>query len=63
VTTPDQILLRVRNRFASAGEALAWYQHAQVPGFAGKTAQDLVCAGRGQEVIDYLLAVDAGVYT
>ena len=54
---------RIKQRFAMLEEARAWYESAALPGFSGQTARQLVEAGRGQDVIDYIEAVDAGVFS
>lgn len=45
-----------------ASQAAEWYNTVPVPGFGERTAKDLVEAGRGEEVIGYFRAVDAGVF-
>jgi hypothetical protein len=42
--------------------AYAWYRSEPLPGFSGQTAMQLVRAGRAADVLDYIDAVDAGVY-
>lgn len=49
-------------RFAHPELALAWFETEPVPGFGSWTAAQLVDAGRGIDVFDYIAAVDAGVY-
>ena len=43
-------------------EAVAWFKHQPIPGWAGKTAYDLVGEGEAPRVQEYLEAVRAGVY-
>lgn len=57
------IIQRVRPRFATAAEAEAWYASTPLPGLSGLTARELVDAGRGDEVLEYVAAVDAGVHS
>ncbi len=42
--------------------AAIWFKHQPLPGWGGKTALDLVRAGHGAKVLDYLESVRAGVY-
>ena len=42
--------------------AVIWFKHQPIPGWAGKTAYDLVAQGRSDQVLAYLEAVRAGVY-
>lgn len=59
--TAEDILTAVRPRFESAEAALAWYQSDPLSGF-GRTAMQLVDDGYASEVLEYIAAVDAGVY-
>ena len=45
-------------RFGSAESALTWFNTYPLPGFGGATAKQLVEWGRGEEVENYLLAVE-----
>lgn len=50
---------------AMAGDehrAVIWFKHQPIPGWAGKTAYDLVGEGKADKVLAYLEAVRAGVY-
>jgi len=42
--------------------AAIWFKHQPIPGWAGKTAYDLVRDGKADKVLAYLEAVRAGVY-
>ncbi len=42
--------------------AAIWFKHQPIPGWAGKTAYDLVREHKADKVIAYLEAVRAGVY-
>lgn len=42
--------------------AAIWFKHQPIPGWAGKTAYDLVGEGKAGKVLAYLEAVRAGVY-
>lgn len=42
--------------------AVIWFKHQPLPGWAGKSAYDLVGEGRADAVLAYLEAVRAGVY-
>ncbi|MGJ3262444.1 MAG: MbcA/ParS/Xre antitoxin family protein [Salinarimonas sp.] len=57
-----EILNRVAPRFGSALIAYAWYRSEPLAGFGGQTAMQLVREGRASEVMEYVDAVDAGVY-
>ncbi|WP_372423955.1 MbcA/ParS/Xre antitoxin family protein [Salinarimonas chemoclinalis] len=57
-----EILNRVEPRFGSALIAYAWYRSEPLAGFGGQTAMQLVREGRASEVMDYIDAVDAGVF-
>jgi hypothetical protein len=57
-----EILNKVEPRFGSALMAYAWYRSEPLPGFSGLTAMQLVRSGRADEVLEYIDAVDAGVY-
>ena len=58
----DDVLKVIGPRFGSAELAYAWYQSEPLPGFGGRTAIQLVEEDRAREVLEYLDAVDAGVY-
>ncbi|WP_026614753.1 MULTISPECIES: MbcA/ParS/Xre antitoxin family protein [Ensifer] len=57
-----EVVNKVEPRFGSALMAYAWYRSEPLPGFSGQTAMQLVRSGRGEEVLDYIDAVDAGVH-
>lgn len=57
------VLDRLRPRFGSLDEAIEWYACSPVPGFGDETAMSLVHSGRAVEVLDYINAVDAGVWS
>jgi uncharacterized protein (DUF2384 family) len=57
-----EIVNKVESRFGSALMAYAWYRSEPLPGFSGRTAMQLVREGRADEVLDFVDAVDAGVY-
>jgi uncharacterized protein (DUF2384 family) len=57
-----EIVNKVEPRFGSALIAYAWYRSEPLPGFSGRTAMQLVREGRADEVLDFIDAVDAGVY-
>ena len=44
------------------GRGYAWYRSEPLPGFSGQTAMQLVRSGRADDVLDYIDAVDAGVF-
>ncbi|MDE0211512.1 MAG: MbcA/ParS/Xre antitoxin family protein [Boseongicola sp.] len=57
-----EVLNKVEPRFGSELMAYAWYRSQPLPGFDGRTAMQLVREGKSQQVLDYIDAVDAGVY-
>ncbi|MEI9405118.1 MULTISPECIES: antitoxin Xre/MbcA/ParS toxin-binding domain-containing protein [unclassified Mesorhizobium] len=57
-----EIVNKVEPRFGSALMAYAWYRSEPLPGFSGQTAMQLVREGRADEVLNFIDAVDAGVY-
>ncbi|MDX8500797.1 MbcA/ParS/Xre antitoxin family protein [Mesorhizobium sp. VK4C] len=57
-----EIVNKVEPRFGSTLMAYAWYRSEPLPGFSGQTAMQLVREGRADEVLDFIDAVDAGVY-
>jgi len=65
----DQALSPVVRILAMAAEmagdesrAAIWFKHQPIPGWAGKTAFDLVGEGKADKVLAYLEAVRSGVY-
>ena len=65
----DAALSPIVRILAMAGEmaggeerAAIWFKHQPIPGWAGKTAYDLVREGRAEKVLAYLEAVRSGVY-
>ena len=58
-----EIVNKVEPRFGSALIAYAWFRSEPLAGFGGQTAMQLVRAGEADRVLDYIDAVDAGVYT
>jgi hypothetical protein len=57
-----EIINKAEPRFGSALIAYAWYRSEPLPGFSGRTAMQLVKEGRADEVLEYIDAVDAGVF-
>ena len=65
----DAALSPVVRILAMAGEmaggeqrAAIWFKYQPIPGWAGKTAYDLVREGKTDKVLAYLEAVRCGVY-
>lgn len=65
----DAALSPVVRILAMAGEmtggedrAVIWFKHQPIPGWAGKTACDLLPEGKADKVLAYLEAVRSGVY-
>lgn len=57
-----EVLNKVEPRFGSALMAYAWYRSEPLAGFGGLTAMQLVRDGRAGDVLDYIDAVDAGIF-
>lgn len=57
-----EVINKVEPRFGSALMAYAWYRSEPLAGFSGQTAMQLVRAGRSDDVLDYIDAVDAGIH-
>ena len=57
-----EIVNKAEPRFRSALIAYVWFRFEPLPGFGGQTALQLVRAGQADRVLDYIDAVDAGVY-
>lgn len=57
-----EVLNKVQPRFGSDLMAYAWYRSEPLPGFDGRTAMQLVQEGKAQQVLEYIDAVDAGIY-
>ncbi len=57
-----EVINKVEPRFGSPLMAYAWYRSEPLSGFSGATAMTLVKDGRADEVLEYIDAVDAGVY-
>jgi len=57
-----EVLNKVERRFGSELMAYAWYRSEPLPGFDGRTAMQLVQEGKAQRVLEYIDAVDAGVF-
>lgn len=60
--TKNEIIDILEPRFASRAEACEWFEHSPIPGFDGKTADQLVKDGLGRAVISFIESVDAGNY-
>ena len=57
-----EVLNRVQPRFGSDLVAYAWYRSEPLMGFGGMTAMHLVAQGQAHQVMDYIDAVDAGIF-
>lgn len=58
-----EIINRVLPWTGTVQSAFAWYRSQPLPSFGDLTAEDLVKAGRGEAVRNYLSRVAAGGYT
>lgn len=57
-----EVINKVEPRFGSSLIAYAWYRSEPLPGFDGQTAMQLVRAGQAEAVLDFIDAVDAGIF-
>lgn len=57
-----RILAMAGEMAGGEGRAAIWFKHQPIPGWAGKTAYDLVREGKADKVLAYLEAVRSGVY-
>jgi hypothetical protein len=57
-----RILSMAGEMAGSEQRAAIWFKHQPIPGWAGKTAYDLVGEGKADKVLAYLEAVRSGVY-
>jgi len=60
--TREDVLAALAPRFTRPELVQAWFETEPVPGFGSSTAEQLMEAGRGSEVLDFIAAVDAGVF-
>ncbi len=61
--SPVVRILALASEMAGGDERAAiWFKHQPIPGWAGKTAYDLVQEGKADKVLSYLEAVRSGVY-
>ncbi|MGK6314715.1 antitoxin Xre/MbcA/ParS toxin-binding domain-containing protein [Neorhizobium sp. DT-125] len=57
-----RILSMASEMAGDENRAAIWFKHQPIPGWAGKTAYDLVGEGKAGKVLAYLEAVRSGVY-
>ena len=57
-----RILAMASEMSGDENRAAIWFKHQPIPGWAGKTAADLVREGKADKVLAYLEAVRAGVH-
>lgn len=57
-----RILAMASEMAGDESRAAIWFKHQPIPGWAGKTAYDLVGEGKADKVLAYLEAVRSGVY-
>jgi hypothetical protein len=57
-----RILAMASEMAGDENRAAIWFKHQPIPGWAGKTAYDLVGEGKADKVLAYLEAVRSGVY-
>lgn len=57
-----EVLNKVQPRFGSDLIPYAWFRSEPLAGFDGRTAMQLLQEGKGEQVLDYIDAVDAGVF-
>nr|WP_250811525.1 antitoxin Xre/MbcA/ParS toxin-binding domain-containing protein [Neorhizobium tomejilense] len=57
-----RILAMASEMAGDENRAAIWFKHQPIPGWAGKTAYDLVGEGKADKVLAFLEAVRSGVY-
>jgi len=57
-----RVLTMADEMAGGSDRAAIWFKHQPIPGWAGKTAYDLVKRGKSEKVIAYLEAVRSGCY-
>ena len=57
-----RILAMASEMAGDENRATIWFKHQPIPGWAGKTAYELVSEGKSDKVLAYLEAVRSGVY-
>lgn len=57
-----RVLAMAAEMTGSQERAAIWFKHQPIPGWAGKTAYDLLRERKADKVLAYLEAVRAGVY-
>lgn len=57
------LICQTSPRFQSYGNAMSWHCTAALSGFGDLTAFDLVESGRADDLIEYVEAIDAGIYS
>jgi uncharacterized protein (DUF2384 family) len=57
-----RIIARAADLSGDEGRAILWFRHQPLPGFDGRTAEELVEDGHAEAVIDYLESLDQGAY-
>ncbi|MEL6510394.1 MAG: hypothetical protein AAFQ47_17260 [Pseudomonadota bacterium] len=57
-----EIINKVEPRFGSYLMAYAWFRSEPLSGFSNRTAMQLVRAGQAGDVLEYIDAVDAGIF-
>lgn len=57
-----RILVMATEMAGNEERAAIWFKHQPIPGWAGKTAYDLVSERKADKVLAYLEAVRSGVY-
>lgn len=60
---PPQVHAKLAPRFASDDDMRTWLASEAISGFAGLTGQDLIASGRADQLIAFIVAVDAGVFS
>lgn len=58
----EKVMAVARPRFPTPELATRWFREEPLAGFSGLTAAQLVEAGRADDVVEYLAAVDAGIH-
>ncbi|MEO0862684.1 MAG: hypothetical protein AAFY65_18980 [Pseudomonadota bacterium] len=56
------VLRALEQNFENVEDAIKWVNETVLPGYAGKTARDLIEQGRGQSVLNYIDAFRRGAH-
>lgn len=58
-----ELYAKLASRFVSDDQMRKWLQDEAIPGFSGLTGKDLLSLGRADQLISFVDAVDAGIFS